>query len=198
MKTSVSKFEFDDESKGEVRDFVLKRAKRSRRYLDFYGNGDMYRVMKRRTDTEIISIDSDPAIKPMLNHRDTLFTDLKSFCNTYNRKFDCIWLDYCGTFSQKIVDDLEELPKIMSRRGTLFITFFMGRERFMPKGTIRKAIDYGYLQVLKELFTDNKIKIEQFYKTKYLSDIDYEGRKKGQPSVMTVYGFEWSVKKNNK
>lgn len=194
MKTSVSKFAFDDESKGEVRDFILKYAKKSKRYLDFYGNGDMYRVMKRRTDTEIISIDCDPEIKPLLNHRDTLFMDLKSFCNTYERKFDCIWLDYCGTFSQKILDDLEELPKIMSKHGTLFITFFMGRERFMPRGTIRRAIDYGYLQVLQELFANNGIKIKEFYRTKYLSDINYEGRKKNQPSVMTVYGFEWSNK----
>jgi hypothetical protein len=197
MKTPVSQLNFDSDEKIEVRDFIVSHVKKCRRYLDFYGNGDMYKIVRRRTNTKVISIDCDPDKKKELNHKDTLFIDLKSFCNSYNRKFDCIWLDYCGSFSQSIVDDLEELYKVMAKKGYLFFTFFVGRENFMPKGTVRKVVDLGTEALIKQLFRANGYNVRKFYYLKYHSTPEYVkgNRKKIASTLMHVYGFTWTKKK---
>ncbi len=60
MKLSANNLIFDGESKEEVRSFIAKYAKKSKSYLDFYGNGTMYNLVKRKTKTHVVSIDSDP------------------------------------------------------------------------------------------------------------------------------------------
>ena len=202
MKKSVAEMKFISKSKERVRRFILAYVRRSKSYLDFYGNGEMHSLVRKKTNTKMISIDSDPKLKCKLSKRaDTIFTNLQSYCQRSTDRFDCIWLDYCGSFSQAKLDDLIELPEIMDDSGYLFITLFMGRENFIPKGTAREIIEYGTLMSIQKELMENNLKVELISKIKYITTPKYNvgERKKASGSTMIVYGFKWLrlAKKSN-
>jgi hypothetical protein len=194
MKKSVSQMQFVSESKRRVRSFILAYVRRSQKYLDFYGNGEMYDLVQRKTNTKIVSIDSDPKLKSKLKQDNTIFTDLRSYCQRSTDSFDCMWLDYCGPFGDSCFDDLLYLPDIMDDKGHLFITVRRGREYFIPKGTSRSVLEYGSLVVVQKQLMENNIKAELIEKVKYKSIPEYtKGIRVGNSSTsMIVYGFEWT------
>lgn len=194
MKTSVNNMQFVSKSKERVRSFILAYVRRSKRYLDLYGNGEMYNLVHRKTCTKISSIDSDPLIKDKLTRSDTWNIDIQTFCQRSTDSFDCIWLDYCGSFSQSKLYDLAELHNIMDDQGHLFITLFMGRENFVPRGTAREIIEYGTLMSIQKEMMENNISIELISKIKYNTIPRYTKgvRVKVHASAMIVYGFRWT------
>ena len=193
MKHSASRMQFISKSKERVRSFILAYVRRSKRYLDLYGNGEMYDLVHRKTRTKMASLDNDPLVAKKMDRSDQYTYSIQEFCRKSSDNFDCIWLDYCGSFSQPKLDDIAELYNIMEDNGHLFITLFMGRETFIPKGTAREVIEFGTLMAIQKEMMENNISVELISKIKYSSAPKYTkgNRYKTSPSAMIVYGFRW-------
>lgn len=162
-------------------------------YLDFYGAGESYKYISKRTKANILSIDNNPKIaKRFKNNIQTRFISLKNLCIEALRKFNIMWLDYCGTLNDSVEEELSLLPRIMRNKGTLYITLRMGREHDYFKGTSRSRIEREIITTICHHLAKNNIKATWKYTVKYKSIAKTKGKRKCKaPTAMKLYKFTW-------
>lgn len=202
-KTTIREIRFNGSEKAKIRDFILDHAQKGKAFLDLYGNGECYRLAKN-LGINILSIDdgrdfkNGQKLKIQLKGKDKMFINLKDLCNSgMKRNHDVMWLDYCGAFSKDVKDTIPVLPKIMAKKGVLFITLLCGRENLLPKGTDREVIDSAVLSIIKKHFRITKVKVTPFFKKSYLSKPKYGTRKKKAATRMIVHGLTWEKLSTN-
>ena len=204
MKTNKKvKIRFDNQHKSIVRNMVLRYAKKTEDLGDFYGTGGMYDLVKRRApDVDILSIDTGHDFKnkkelkkTFLKRPGTRMISFRNLAKEESTKKATWWLDYCGSFSNQTIEDIHAAPKVMKRKGYVFITLQKARECFMSKGTSRKIINKIILQMMEQTFKEVGIKVKLFWSYEYKSIPRYEGREKVNIRIpMETYGFRY-VKK---
>lgn len=198
MITKTNDIKYNNKEKMEIRDFIFNLAKKAKSYLDLYGNGEGYKIAKKK-GINILSIDNGSShkdikkLKIKLRGNDKMFTSINNLCKMkMKRKHDAMWLDYCGSLSDEIrLNTIPLLPNIMAKKGFLFITFLCGREKICPKGTCRTAINMVNSLLVTRSFKAAGVKTKLFYEKMYTSMPDYEGRKKKSGTKMVTMGFKW-------
>lgn len=200
MKTTKKDIKFNGKEKGEIREMILNHAQKGNSFLDLYGNGENYKLAKKR-NINILSIDdardfkNEKKLKIELKGKDKMFISLYDLCNLeIKRKHDVIWLDFCGALNNDVQKTIKCLPNIMENKGIIFFTLLCGRENILPKGTIRKAIDAAIIAVIKQCFKEVKVKTNIIFSRSYLSKPEYDTRKKKGATRMIVHGLTWEKK----
>jgi hypothetical protein len=196
MKTTIKDIKLQNPEKLAIRDYIAQYALKGKTFLEFYGTGDMYRYCKR-LGVNILSIDDGRSfknhekLKKELRGKDKMFISLKDLCTKFKKRFDVIWLDYCGPLSNAIWNDIITMPPIMEKEGVLFVTYREGRENGLPKGTMREVINKVYSNVTKKAFKKAGIKVERFFKKSYKSNPEYDTRKSKSGTRMVTIGYNW-------
>jgi hypothetical protein len=194
--TTIKDIEFNGLKKKEIRDYILKYAKQAKSFLDLYGNGEMYRIAKKNR-VNILSIDdgrdfnNGDKLKKELVGKDKMFISIRNLCKTSTRKHNVIWLDYCGPLSPTVWKDLTVLPAIMEKRGKLFVTYREGRENMLPKGTMREVINKVYGEITMTVLKEAGLEVKQIGKEVYISNPQYDTRKKKSGDKMVTIELNW-------
>lgn len=98
--------------------------------------------------------------------------ELIEFLKRENKtKFDVVWLDYCGNFTQEKVKDIKALKKHMALNSFFFITLLRAREHFGSKGSTKVFID-NYDEMVDTII-GNTLGVTCFYKHEYKSMVTY-------------------------
>ncbi len=207
MTQIAPRIKFIGKEKDEIREMILNHAQKGNAFLDLYGSGQCYRLAKKRK-INILSIDdgtipelgnsTEQIQKELANKRDRMFISLKDLCLLRaERKFDTMWLDFCGAFSEKVKETVHHLPNIMDKKGECFITLMKKREQKLPSGYARSVINAVIKAEIKECFREAKVKTKFFYAREYHGQAVRYG-KTGRKYSMVVYGFTWEKKKLTK
>ncbi len=204
-KVRLSGLKFPSAGKKAIRDFILGLAGKSPKnvYLDFYGSGESYRKAKRMGIKNIIAIDDGrnhnkkSDLQKIMLKKELIFTSLRKLCTTLkyllDRKFNIMWLDYCGEYTPEIAVDIGLLPTIMQKKGKIFFTFVQFREKtWMSKAAGRPFFNFCIKEHIKLMFEQAGIKATLFYEESYLGGAEHDGRKKKGTVPMIVYGYNWT------
>lgn len=197
MKKQFDKIEYKGKDKKEIRNFVINHAINAESYLDLFGDGESYRLAKRKK-VNILSIDNGSnfknktKLKAKLTGKDKQFISVKNLCTSKtDRKHDVMWLDFCGTLGKSTRESLNVLPNIMTKKGKLFITLLHAREIMLPKGSCRELLDNLTIALIQTILRRQKVETKLFYTKAYISNPKYKGRKIHWGTPMIVYGFKW-------
>lgn len=196
-KTTRKDIKFNGSEKAKIRDYIMDHAGQGENYLEFYGNGESYRLAKS-LGINVLSIDDGrdfdnlDKLKKELRGKEKMLIGLKDLCNLKMKRLnDVIWLDYCGSWSNENAETMKSLPNIMADKGTVFITLLCGRENYLPKGTKREIIDAATIALIKHDFKVAGIKVKKFFSKSYISKPKYNERKKKGGTRMIVHGLTW-------
>jgi hypothetical protein len=167
--------------------------------LDFYGAGQSFEAANK-LGINTISIDNGlkhvdrSALHEILNGPNLIYTELRDLCQhpiaLEGKKFNAMWLDYCGKYCQGVRDDIHSLQTIMQNKGVIYFTLYKGREPF-EKGTDRRLINGGIVLDMQEMFAQVGIKTTLIFQRDYMGGAEYDGRKKNGGTPMIVHGFTW-------
>lgn len=184
--------------KQEARQHIVDRANQTdaKRFMDFYGTGEMFRYWRKHTNIPLLSIDNDPALKPQLTGRSKRLMSFEELCSSEIRdkyKFDYLWLDYCGTYCNRVIEHINMLKNITKDKGTIAFTFMRERENFVPKGTLGSVIEKIIIASVKEELQKHFKNVKQTYRLHYMSYLVKDGqiRKKKSGTPMFFIEFEW-------
>jgi hypothetical protein len=195
---------FNGEAKCIVRHMIMHYAKKGKRMLDLYGNGESYKLAKEKK-IPILSIDDGrdfknyKKLKNDMNGEDMQFISLRRLAlqgYTMQDKFDTMWLDFCGLLNKDFVKDtIPYLPNIMRPTGYLFITLMHAREPY-GKDLKRIQIDRLTKKKIRQAYAKENIKLYKLLEYPYQSFPAYKERKKTGSTPMIVYGFKWKFKES--
>src|ERR1035437_1807060 len=195
-QTAINHISYTNCEKAKIRDYILKHAGQGKAYLELYGNGESYSIAKRM-GINVLSIDdgrqenNEIRLKKELKGKGKMFISLQNLCKSrMKRKNDVIWLDYCGSLGKDVFKDIAVLPKIMTKQGTLFITFLCGRENILPKDTDREVINAAVIARYKAHMTKAGVR------TRIILHKEYQSLSKGQKKAKTTRMIIWQLKWN--
>lgn len=202
MKTAkynknIKDISFNSDDKKEIREEIMKHAGDGTSYLEFYGNGESYKLArKKKIKTLSIDdgrdLDNKILLQNQLRGKNKKLISLQELCNAKRKRtHNLVWLDYCGSFSEEVRKDIAVLPKVLENSGQLFFTFLACRENMYPKGTMREVIDLALEMLLVRFLKEAGLKTKITYKKVYWSQPDYLKRRKKGKTRMVVYGLEW-------
>jgi len=198
---------YSNDNKRKIRELLIYPSVRSSgTLLDFYGSGENHRFIQSKASElgkiNLLSIDCDPKKERELKRTpDARLIELKELCQEYcddqptdDKKFGTIWIDYCGKYEEKKLEDFSMLKYVMKERGELFVTFFKGREDFgLKAGAGRARIERDMMDVIYLEFANNNIAVDCTQCIDYNSIIENAttGKLSKKPSHMMVYKFSW-------
>ena len=197
MKTTRKDILFSGKEKAEIRERILAHAQKGKSFLDLYGNGENYRLMKER-GIKGISVDdgrdfkNEEKLKIDLKGEDKMLISLKDLARLKTaKKHDSMWLDFCGAVNKDVIETLKHMPNIMENEGRIWFTLLCGRENILPRGTVRTIIDKAVLSIIKYEMKEVDISLKHNWSKSYLSTPEYQTRKKKGPTRMIVHEFDW-------
>lgn len=204
MKTPKELITYKGEDKQIIRQRIAEKINEEYRkdpttsYMELYGAGESFKYIKKHTKAKILSIDNNPKIgRRMKGITGTREISIQELCEEGTSKFNIIWLDYCSTLNNEVIEDLIMLENIMKNKGTLYITLAMGRERQYDKETPRTQMELGIISTIYLSLMQNLIKTEWQCTAKYKSRAETQKKRKtNRGTPMKVYKFNWErVKK---
>jgi hypothetical protein len=196
---------FNGKEKNTIRNIILTHAKKAKKMLDLYGNGEFFNLAIKHK-INILSIDDGRDFKNYETLKKEMTGPNKKIISLrrlalqgfgMKQKFDIMWLDFCGLLNREFVKDtIPYLPNIMTKKGYLFITLMHAREPY-GKGLTRKQIDRITKNKIRQAYAKEGIKLSKLIEFPYNSHPTYEKRKKKGGTPMIIYGFKWKTIKTH-